>query len=83
MICGVMSTSTTKLRFLNNPFELGDSTKFSHEIIFTTTGESYSCGVNQWTKASSIGFVATPSTLQTPASSAPEAFRPAAASTGR
>lgn len=83
MICRVMSTSTTKLRFLNNPFELPDSTNFSHEIIFTTTGESYSCGVNQWTKASSIGFVATHSTLQTPASSTQEAFRLAAASIGR
>ena len=65
-------------------FQLLDPTReISHETIFTTTGTSYSCGDDQWTKASSIGFAATNSTLQTPASSTSEVFRPTDASTGR
>ena len=70
-------------RFLNNPFQLPTPTKSYHETIVTTTGEFYSCGLNQWTETSSIGFAATNPTLQTPAPSTPEVFRPADASTWR
>ena len=65
-------------------FELLDHIQeISYETIFTTTGKSYSCGDDQWTKASSIGFAATNSALQTPASSTSEVFRPTDACTGR
>lgn len=84
MICGVMSNFRIRFRLLNNPFNLPKPPpKSYHETLIATTGESYSCGFNQWTETSSIGFAATDSTLQTPASSTPEVSRPADASTWR
>ena len=55
----------------------------SHETLVTSTGNSYSRRLYQWTKASSTGFVTTNPAVQTPAASTPEALGPANASTWR
>lgn len=78
MICGVTSTSTLEFVDLHrSSISFKQSPKIRHETIFTTTGEPYSCWLNQWTKVSSIGFATTDPTVQTPAASTPEVPGPA------
>lgn len=74
---GDVNLNTRVRRFPAIQQTFKQSPKISHETIFTTTGEPYSCWFNQWTKVSSIGFATTDPTVQTPAASTPEVPGPA------